>query len=266
MVKLEKIEEIIKLALYSAYLKGEEQPISLLLQCEPETGKSVEVLKMRYIEGIICPTDMTAYGILKQYGNDILMKKIRHIIIPDLILPLGKRFDISENFQNFLQCLIEEGVMEVRTYAMSEKFKHPVKCGILGCITPGELKDRRHKWVRKGFMSRLLPVSWSYTEGTKSDIFAFIRKREYQNDKEWSFDMPKEDIEINLPEKYAKAVQEYTYQYAEATKTYGFRYQKHLQRLLMASALAEGREGVNKEDLEKVKELINFLNLKQCAI
>ena len=42
---------------------------------------------------------------------------------------------------------------------------------------------------------------------------------------------------------------------------HGFRMQKHLQRLLMASALQDGRDEVSKDDFLSVLELCKFANL-----
>ncbi len=43
LTKLEQIDEIIKLALHSAYIKGEDQPVSGLIVGEPELGKTEEL-------------------------------------------------------------------------------------------------------------------------------------------------------------------------------------------------------------------------------
>lgn len=266
MLKLEQIEEIIKLAIFSAYIKDEEQPISLLLCCEPEAGKTKEIQRARLISGIIMPTDLTAYGILSQYAEDIMERKIRHILIPDLITPLSKRWDTSASLISFFSSLIEEGVVEVRTFAMSKKFKHPVKCGLIACITPEALEDKRHRWADMGFMSRMLPVSWNYSKVTQRSIMDYITGRSYRQEKDLGLKLPDKDIEIKMDSTFAQELIPFSFIFAEANKTYGFRYQKHLQRLMMASALSEGRIEVNKTDCDKVKSLIQFLNLSQTVL
>ena len=41
---------------------------------------------------------------------------------------------------------------------------------------------------------------------------------------------------------------------------HGFRMQKHLQRLVMASSLRDGRDSVNKDDFLKKYEIAKYLN------
>jgi DNA replication initiation complex subunit (GINS family) len=49
-------------------------------------------------------------------------------------------------------------------------------------------------------------------------------------------------------------------------KIYGFRLQKQIQRLAMASALKNGRERVTPEDVELIQELSNYINLNYNQI
>lgn len=271
MIGLQLIEETIKLTLFSAYLKDEEQPISLLLCANAEAGKTEELKKGMELDGIVVISDVTAFGILQTYGDAILRKKVRHILIPDLITPMSKRWETSASFISFLNLLVSEGIIEVRTFAFSKRFQEPVKCGIIGCITPKELKDRRHKWLGMGFMSRMMPCSWSYNADYQNEILNFIANREYLQEKLWSFRLPQNDIKVILEPSLARQLIPETREYTkkelrEAEKLYGFRYQKHLQRFAMSSALADGRDYTRQADIDKVKELRKFLNLKAREI
>lgn len=264
--KLESISKIIKLVLYSAYIQDESQPISALLVCVPEAGKTDEIKQASLLPGILYPTDMTAFGILTTYGQDLMNRVIRHILIPDLITPLSKRWETSASFISFLNQLCEEGIVEVRTFALSQKFQQPVKCGIIACITPKQLQDRRHRWMSMGFMSRMLPISWSYSNPVQVEIFDFICGRKYRDGKLWEYKFPSADVKVELPIALAKELVPYTFTFAQTQATYGFRYQKHLQRLAMASAIVNGREVVNKSDIDDIKDLIRFLNINETAI
>lgn len=261
MVGLESIDEIIKLALFSAYIEDEEQPISLLLCAEPETGKTAAVKKGILLEGILYISDASAWGVLNEYGDALARGDIKHIVVPDLVTPLSKRWETAKGFTSFLSMIVDEGVVEVRTFAASKRFNVPVKCGAIVCITPGELRDARHKWVGMGFMSRLLPVSWSYSEATKVQIFKFIQARRYRGEERWDWELPSGRVVIDLDDRLAEQLTPYTYVYAQAMGTYGFRYQKHLQRMAMSSALADGRAKVEQKDIDKVITLSTYLNL-----
>lgn len=267
MIGLEFIEEILKLTLYSAYIADEEQPISLLLCANAEAGKSEQVKKSVQLDHVLIYSDVTAYGILQNYGDAIMKRNIRHILIPDLITPMSKRWETASSFISFLNMLIAEGIIEIRTYAFSKKFQQPVKCGMIACITPSELHDKRHKWLGMGFMSRVLPVSWDYTDKQQLEILKYIAMRNYQLEKLWSFKFPIDDIKVKLPYDLAMRMIDISLNYCkdsarDSQKLYGFRYQKHLQRLMIASAIADGRDIVNQDDFDKTVQLSSFLNLK----
>lgn len=265
MIALQAIDEIVLLALWSAYLDDEDQPISLIIAAHAEAGKTEQVKKAVELPGIYYPSDCTAYGILNSHGKDIMERKIRHIIIPDLITPLSKRWETNASFITFLNLLIADGIVEVQTKALSKSYNRPVKCGLIGCITPEELLDKRHKWLHTGFMSRLLPVSWSYKDTTQAAIFNYIFQGK-RNTERWHFDFPKEDKHIEMPIDFSQALLPYTMKFAQLEETYGFRYQRHLQRLLKASALQRGSPMVQGCDLDRILGFVDFLNLKQNQV
>ena len=265
LVNLAPVDLVIKLALWSAYIANEDQPISLLLCADAEAAKTRAVSQAITLPGIIYPTDCTAFGILTEYGEEIRKRKVRHIIVPDLISPFSKRWETSASFVAFLNNLIEEGILEVRTKALSKKYASEVKCGLIGCITPKELQDSRHRWVGMGFMSRMLPVSWTYKTTTKTAIFDQIIQG-IDGKERWADKFPSTDIPVHMPIDFGQALLPYTMTFANAHSTYGFRYQRHLQRLLKASALERGDEVVRGIDLDRLLSCVDILNLKRTAL
>lgn len=266
MINLSFLDELVKLTLFSSYIKGEEQPISLLICANAESAKSETLKKCLKLDKVLLLSDATAFEILKDYADDIMEDKVHHLLIPDLIPMISKRWETSNSFIAFLNMLIAEGIIESRTFALHRKFKKPVKCGLIACITPSELQDKRHKWAGQGFLSRLLPVSWSYSETTKVTIFNDILRREYRGESVWQYRFPQKPMEIGLSSSLAEKLLPYTYQFAQVEGIYGFRYQKHLQRLAMSNAIASERDIVIDEDIERVIGLSKYLNLNFTAV
>ena len=62
MIKTAAIEDIIKAALFTAYLVG-ETPLSILLVAKVESGKSSIVEKFNPNPGVKLLTDCTAFGV-----------------------------------------------------------------------------------------------------------------------------------------------------------------------------------------------------------
>lgn len=272
MINLESIGKIIELALWSAYIKG-EQPVSVLITSQVEAGKTELLLKYADNKGCLVLTDATAYGIMQDYGDKIAKKKIRHIIIPDLIKPMSRGKDTVHGFVAFLNSLIEEGVLSISTYAQTVGVQNnsnqkltPVKCGLITTMAKDVLLDGRHHWTKVGFMSRLVPVSYEYNISTKMSIHESIAARDYHSESKVKVDFPKEDAAVTLPIELAEVLKNLAIGLAGSVKynpekVYGFRLQKNLQRLAMAHALSQGRTTVNESDVAVIKGLSKYLNL-----
>lgn len=266
MLKTEQLEHILKLVLLTPYIQG-ERPVSLLISARVESGKT-EVIKKTDLgadRGIAFMTDLTAWGLQTKYLDDIASGNIRTIVVPDLITPLSRSSDTVETLVSFLNALIEEGVCEIQTYAKSLELKVPARCNIITSIAKEFLDDRRHRWTKTGFMSRVIPVSYEYGASTVFRIAKSIARREYREEGNFAeLDIPREETEIELPLPIAEKVAELAPRVIDAggnaRRLYGFRLQKQLQTLCMANALFEGRETVNESDFEVIVELGDFMN------
>ena len=277
MTGIEKILMIIELALWTAYVKG-EQEVSVLLTATVESGKTMLIMKFSLNSGIVVLTDATAYGIMHDYKQQIIARKIRHIVIPDMIKPMSRGKDTVHSLVAFLNSLVEEGVLRVSTYAESmgapntssaELNIHavPVKCGLITTLAKSYLLDGRHHWAKMGFMSRMLPVSYSYNPATKMEIHKSIAERKYISDTPIKLGFPTDDVEIKLELPEANQLMNLTNNLTSvqnrtnSEKIYGFRLQKQLQRLAMAAALREGRAIVEQKDVDLLHDLSTYMNL-----
>lgn len=276
MLGVDKIIKILELVVFSGHIKG-EQPVSALVASLPEAGKSEMIMKLADNEGCLVLTDVTAYGIMKDYAKRIAEKEIRHIIIPDLIKPMSRGKDTVHSLIAFLNCLLEEGVMKMSTYAMSvgvpsegmsvSSPSTPIKCGLITAMAKDLLLDGSHHWTQMGFMSRMLLISYDYNVSTQLSIHKSIAERQYLSEAKIKLNLPKEDVEVKLDIKQADSLMtlstalSHIGNKANPEKVYGFRLQKILQRLAMASALSEGRDTVEEKDVEVIRQLAVYMNL-----
>ncbi len=277
MIGVDKILSVIELMIFSAHIEG-EQPVSGLVTAPIEGGKTETVMKFSLNAGCVVLTDATAYGIMRDYGQAIINKEIRHIIIPDLVKPTSRGKDTVQSLIAFFNSLIEEGVYRISTYA--EKLgvppqgiggiqtQIPVKCGLIATLAKEVLLDGRHHWTRMGFMSRLLPISYDYSVDTQLQIHQSIAKRDYLKDAKINLNLPTGDMPVKLQQSEADYLAMLSQGLASLTnknnpvRVYGFRLQKHLQRLAMASALKDGRDMVVQKDVDYVRSLCDCINLE----
>jgi len=267
MKDLEPLVDAITLTVYTAYIENVAKPNSLLIIAKPESGKTEVMKKFIVNKNIAYLSDLTAFGIERDYLGRIETGEIRHIIIPDLLKPLSRKESTVKTFITMMNGLIEEGIASVSTYATRRSSDTAVRCGIITAITGEELRDQRHNWGRIGFLSRIVPFSYSYSIESVKKVFDYILGLDYL--KEHNIELkriPKNDKEIKLPRRYAQAILPSTTVIAKAQKTYGFRLQKQFQALLQASALERGRASVNSRDVDRILHLMNWVNFDEHPI
>lgn len=277
MIGIDTILGLLELVVLTGHIRG-EQPVSALVTAPPEAGKTTMVMKFVPNEGLVVLTDCTAYGIMRDYRESITRGRVKHLVIPDLVRPMSRGRDTVHSLTAFLNALIEEGVVSISTYAEhvgvqgqgnALQAQIPVRCGLITTMAQGILLDGRHHWARMGFMSRLLPISYTYNASTQLDIHRAIADREYLTDTPMRLDLPTEDVEIRLQSPQtdglitlASGLNSIIASTDNPERVYGFRLQRNLQRLAMASALKHGRETVNQEDVDYLRSLSGCINLE----
>lgn len=273
MVKLEPIFELIKLALLSGYLKG-ERPLSLLLSAPVEAGKTESIRLFRQNSGILYIADFTPTGFVRAYSREIKSGAIKHILVPDLLSALSRDYYSRERFITFLNSLTEEGLATIHTMFVNLEVRAPHPIGLIGGVTKEKLEQSKVNWLKVGFLSRMLPVTWRYNRTTVREVLEYIFRRRYTGEKPIFCRFPSNQVEVFIPPKLARMLEHLADKLLASYKAaatspedvYGFRYQRHFQRLAMASALEAGRHVVSREDVDRVKELSIFCNLDFTTI
>lgn len=260
MIKTKPLEELITLGLYSSYL-CKDKPVSIMIIARPETGKTKVLMKFMVNKGLAFMTDVTAYGIEKEILPRIKTGEIRHIIIPDLVKPLSRAGHTVANFITFINAMIEEGIARIATFADSQTFEIPVKCGVISAVVREDLEKKLEYWGSIGFISRFIPFSFNYPISTVTEIFEYIVKEQYLHENPIKLSFPQKDKKItiapNLGRKLIPLAQEIT----KKQKLFGFRALLNLQCLAKASALERKSKKVSIKDIKRVIHLGNWMNL-----
>jgi hypothetical protein len=124
-----------------------------------------------------------------------------------------------------------------------------------------------------GFFSRTIVVTFTNSAEMNSEISNSIAHGDYGSDKKFvkfiHLNFPSNRVEVCLPEQYSQEIKELALdiaeEYSEDLKPHkikGFRLHKLLISLVKASALRDGRTTVNHEDVERIKYLSQYMNLK----
>lgn len=268
MIKLKSIKDIVKYALASGKLE-DERPLSVMIIAPVESAKTL-VLR-RYClkaENCLYMTDVTAHGILKKSNQlkDFRSGRLSHLVIADLMPSLSRKQTTVSTLISFLNSLIEEGIVNISTYITHIDEEFEVRAGLLTAIPSEPFRDHRRRWGSMGFLSRALPVTYGYKPSTRAEILSYIESQEHLKEKTFNLKLPDEPKLIELPFELAKKIEPYASsladEYSKYQKVYGFRYQRQLQTLVKAIALLKGKDEVDKECLDELEEVANYINFQ----
>jgi hypothetical protein len=267
LVNVESIEKIVKATLASGRLK-DEKPLSCILIAPPE-GAKTEIIRKHSLktENVFYTTDATAYGIIRDTNQlqDFASGELTHIVIPDLLTCLGRKQETVTTFIHFMNALIEEGVVNISTYAINFKGTVKARAGLITAIPPGPFFDKRRHWERIGFLSRALPVSYEYSLGTRIKILQYIQTQQHLKEIIERLKLPKKPKLVKLSYNLAKQIEPFAMHLAAShskyQSIYGFRYQRHLQTFAKALALLEGKDTVDDQCIKELEKLAEYMNL-----
>ena len=269
MINTKPIELLMKLCLLSSYV-ADERPVSMLLLAPVEHGKTSILQKCANTPGVLYLNDMTAWGLQHHYLDEFQKGELKTLVVPDLITPLSKNADTSDALVSFLSGLLEEGVARVSTYATHLDYKIPITCNLIAAIAREFTGDRRYRWAKMGFLTRVIPVSFQYSGSTIDSIHDYIREGGYQTEPEWSVKLPEAPVEVFIPEIIAVQIQAKAQSLGTILQAsqlaYGFRLHRQLHTIIKAHALSQGRDVVNEVDLLIVRHLCDFINFTYKTI
>lgn len=254
MLGLEKVTKFLEITFNSGNLKG-EKPLSLLIVAPVSNGKTTGVKQFYSNEQIKVQTDATAYGILKKYEKDLRDRKIRFIVIPDLLNCLARRKTSVDTFIMFINASSEDGIEESNTYAYEIKERID-PFGWVMCVTEKAYKKKKAQLDQIGLSSRFLKLQYKYSLETIQKIINKIINEE--NLKIPKIKIKKSTVLIKGNQDIFQKASTYAKLLcSEDAET--IRIQKNLQTFLKASAYTRGDNKVTQEDLKVLDDLIELI-------
>ena len=284
MIDSQDLDKIVTLALCTAYIKG-DKPLSLLIISDrPESGKSEVVKHFSGTPGVEFASDVTGFGIKRDFCQKIMQGALHHIIIPEMITPLAKGQVSSDSFTAILQALIEDGVMGLHTgYLKSMWYDKDVPIrtvGVIGCLPRPFLTAKlKYEWMKRGFLSRFLVITYKHSDDTIDKIFESIHDGDYLGTSAEPIDFDGNEVAIDIPKPVATACTQLgrgiVEEAVKAGLAYGYREVKHIRALVAANVIFERiEEGTDRTeatmaDFEEVNRLGYLFNeqfnaLKGC--
>jgi hypothetical protein len=244
----------VELAIYSAYTLPYD-PLSLLIIAPVGSGKT-ELLKA-YAEankGLCLYNDFTSYGLTSFLGQ-IQAGIVKHVMIADLVRLTARGNPVWHQILLSLKALIEEGVTRIDTFHIRFQSPTPVRAGVIAALTTDEWKARRKQWIRLGFLSRAVPISYHLApEDIQRGEEALYKNQ--PTFKPIPLNLPEKPITVHVPEKLKQTLMKLGRILAAVNRDETrFRSHRHVLAMAKAAALHENRMEVSEEDMSLLKAL-----------
>lgn len=292
MIKVEDIKKIVESIILTGYIKNKDRNPSLFIIAEVESGKTQIIKMFKEYPNIFMTSDISYKGMVDDIMPKFEDEKISHLLIPDFINPLSHK-RACEILIPLMNSLIEEGVKDLKVFGSKRTFSKTVKGSIISSITKQLFERRIVGWRHSGFLTRVLPLTFKYSQETIHQINESIMKGEYykQEEKFNKFEGQKlNSIIVNINEDIADKISLLADQINRSNKnyilrlfdentarmskvnfdisTYGFRFHKLLRTLFQGIALYNSEDikigniiiEATKKDFEDLVYLTKYLN------
>jgi hypothetical protein len=298
MIKVETIKKLLECAILSGLVKNKKNHVSVFIIADAESGKSEMIKIMSGYPNTYYTNDLSFKPFLDDILPNVVSEKITHILIPDYINILEHR-RASESLTPVLNSFMAEGIKDLKYYGVNKVFPIEVKGGIITGITKQYFDRRIAKWRGIGFLSRMIPVTFRYSETTQQEIHEYIKKggnlqKEYIKKKELfeKHNIRPNSINVEIPEDIAEKIHFYALGLRDQNKfyvvqrrrneswgewtyriqNYGFRLHEQLRTLAQGICLYNKLEDdkkefvVDEEDIKTLLELTKFTNFNFTEI
>ena len=265
LIDIQPIIDIIALCLQSAFLKDEENGVSLLLIAMPETAKTSSIFNFRGLSLVSYYDEITQKKLIDEFLPLVKSKQKRTLLIPDLINCIEKQRSTREQFLNMIKSGIDDtGIVQISTYHKQlyyYKLIEGLRFNLITAVTVGNFKKIMRKLKSTGLLSRFLPFSYSYPIDKIAKLFKLICGTDSEN---YNYiEVPKiveKETRIKLHPEHLEEFKMVARELGNQYGGYGIRALKNFRRLLKSNALLNKRKETTEEDVRKIMDLVKWIN------
>jgi hypothetical protein len=256
--------EMLTLTLQSAYLK-DRNALNVIFVAPPGIGKSSLLINAKDLDYVSYANDMTP-KYLVQMLKQVDEGKIKFLVIPDYtIMTSGHAEHTRATYQGILRDGMEGGITNLESYQLEFKSKTGrTRFGLITAITAESFNENRYLWRATGFLSRLLPFSYSHTPDTINKINNNIEsKKPFLN---FKINVNKKIKTINSNPKLLNQLRLYEIILAKEAGSLPYRQVIQLNTLAESACAYRGGTKLEQKDIDKVISLCTYINHEMRGI
>jgi hypothetical protein len=248
-----------RLVLQTAFLKPSRKPISLLLLGKPGIGKSRLLTPLARLPFVAYVNDITPRYLVEFLGK-VKQGEKKFLAVPDFTNCMSHGKNTRNTLNAILRNMTEEGVVNLSDYQLEFRSETPVRAGLITATTEANYGSFRKSWRGSGFLSRLLPFSFSHSVSTTTEIMDAIDAKRPDPIDSVRFVVKKLAKEVECPENLMRQLRVYEELLSKSTGSLPYRQQIQLNALTEALVILRNGSTVSQEDIDRVAWLSKWIN------
>jgi hypothetical protein len=237
---------------------AERDRLGLLLLAAPENGKTT-IATAAECDHVRRISVITARSVMQLTGE----KDVEFLLFNDLsVIKALSKPTVALLINTLNQ--VTQGETGDAMFAGQTTVSIERQLGIIGCLPFKIFTDRRAHWQEQGFISRMLPFSYTYDAELVATIKDGVDKGKAKVKPRPMPDVTPEPVVIKMSDKHTKSVRALSDAKAVSLKQVGIRLLKHYHTLVRAHALRHGRTVVDDSDLEFLRAVDQYISITEC--
>jgi len=250
---------MINLVLQTAFLKSCTKPISLLLLGKPGIGKSRLLSPLAKVKFVSYVNDITPKYLVEFLGR-VKSGEKKFLAIPDFTNCMSHGESTRSTLVAVLRSMTEEGVVDLSDYHLEFKSDKPVRAGLITAITESSYDKFKRAWKDTGFLSRLLPFSFSHSIATTTRIMDDIDAKKLDCITEVKFKVNRRPKEVVAPEYLLRQLRAYEDLLSARSGSLPYRHQIQLNSITESLAVLRGDVKLKQDHIDTVSWLSKWIN------
>lgn len=237
--------------------------LSALFIAKAGLGKTIKLEHLRKLKFVYYTVDITPKHLI-QFFEKVNRGEKKFLVIPDYITTMGHAKKTKDLLRGHLRAMMEEGVKDSDAYGVEYHFDKIIKAGIISAITPEYFEGSSRIWKADGFLSRLIPFSYSHSSETQELVLTNIRDK-VNPISEFDFTIKRKVSKCPTRDREADLeIRNIALEMAEGNPPY--RPYQQVLALCNSSAVLRDSNKIEQKDINLIRSMLIFVNRKQNPI
>ncbi len=247
------------LVVQTAFLKSCPKPLSLLLIGQAGIGKTRLLSPLAKLKEVSYVNDITPKYLVDFLGKVTNSEK-KFLVVPDFTNCMSHGKNTRNTLIAVLRSMTEEGVVDLSSYHLEFKSEKPVKAGLITATTNSNFEEFNRAWKGTGFLSRLLPFSFSHSVSTTQIVMDAIDSGRADAIEGVKFSVVRKPKQVICPEHLLRQLRVYEELLSKSTGSLPYRQQVQLNSITEALVVLSGRAEIIQGDIDTITWLSKWIN------